>query len=253
MRRRLIVHLGCRRGGANVTAACFHRLGMSLGPFPLVGASNSDPLGRCEALPIADLDRRLHKAIYGFPEEGVDPRLAGHILFNRSKLLPDLRQLPNEWIREGVHRIQTLVQSAEISGFHQPTAALFWDYWNHVLSHFPEVSVHLVFTVRAPRAIASTYVQNGSPVQRVEDVLDLLAAHHSRLAHVRKTWGGPSAVVRFSQEHYGADLRSAVTACGLRWDEAAISECFDPARIEGAAPKVNHPVEQMYEQILSPS
>lgn len=250
MRKRLIIFMTCQRSGSSVTAGCFHRLGMSLGPFPLFGASQREPEGFCEAMPILELNQRMHKAIYGFREDAIDYRLAGQILYNRNSLLPELRQLPSEWIREGIHLVQTLVQSGVVSGFKHPAAALFWDYWNHVLSHFPEVSVHLVFAIRSPHAIASSYVRRSKRPQRIEDVLDLVAGYYSRLLHIRKAWNGPVSVVRFLPEQYRTDLQSAVESCGVRWDEAVFADHFDPARMHYDGQRVNHPVEDMYEQFL---
>lgn len=226
---------------------------MSLGPFPLAGASEHDPLGRYEAAPMLDLGQRLHIATYGFPEETIDYRLAGHILFNRRQLLPDLRQLPNEWIREGIYHVQTLVGSGSVSGFKQPTTALFWDYWNHVLSHFPDVSVHIVLTVRSPHAIASSYLAHDARSRRIEDAYDLIAAYYSSLVQVQESWKGPLSVVRFTPEHYAGDLRTALEACGVPFDESAITGAYDPARIGGESLKVDHPVEGMYELFLDMS
>jgi|LSQX01.1.fsa_nt_gb hypothetical protein len=250
MRKRLIVFMSCQRSGSSVTAGCFHRLGMSLGPFPLFGASDGEPLGFCEALPILEIDHRLHRATYGFQEDGIDYRLAGHILYNRRILLPDVRQLPEEWIREGIGVIQRLVESGEISGFKHPAAALFWDYWAHVLSHFPEVALHLVFLLRAPRAIASSYLRRNGRGGKIDDVLDLVAAYYWRLLQIRKTWSGPAAVVRFDPALYQADLQAAVERCGLAWDEALFAPYFDPARIHCEDQGGNHPVERIYEQLL---
>jgi len=250
VRKHLYVFMTCQRSGSSATAGYFHRLGMSLGPFPLFGASENDPLGFCEAMPVFELDQRMHRAIYGFQDDAIDYRLAGEIVHNRNMLLPEVRQLPEEWVREGIHIVQTLVQSSEISGFKHPATALFWDYWHHVLSHFPEVAVHLIFTIRSPYAIASSHVRRAQRPQRVEDVLNLLAAYYSRLIHIHRTWNGPKTVVHFSAEHYPTSLRAAVESCGLSWDENLFREHFDVSRIHHNDQKVNHPVEEMYETLL---
>lgn len=250
MRKRLIVFLTCQRSGSSVTAGCFHRLGMSLGPFPLFGASEGDPLGFCEAAPFLELNQRLYKATYGFREDAVDYRLAGQILYNRRVLLPDLRHLPEDWIREGIGLVQRLVESGEISGFKHPAAALFWDYWTHVLSHFPEIALHLVFLLRSPQAIASSYARRSRRGERIEDVLGVVAAYYARLLHIRKTWNGPAAMVRFGRAEYQSDLQSAVERCGLAWDETQFASHFDPARIHCEDERGSHPVERIYERLL---
>lgn len=251
MRKRLIVFVTCQRSGSSATAGYLHRQGMSLGPFPLFGVTEDEPKGFCESLPITQLNHRMHRAIYGFQDDTIDYRLAGHIVNNRRLLLPDLRQLPNDWIREGIHLTQAIVQSGDVSGIKHPACVLFWDFWNHVLSHFPEVSVHLIFMMRSPYSIASSLMRRGQRMQPPEDAFDLIAAYYSRFLHIRKSWKGPAHAVRFSTEHYQADLKSAVENCGLCWNEAAFADHFDTDRIHHEEQRVSHPVEEIYEGCLA--
>ena len=57
------------RSGSSLTASIFQELGMSLGPFPLLGADSSNIHGHYESLPLFLLNRKVQEFALGFPDD----------------------------------------------------------------------------------------------------------------------------------------------------------------------------------------
>ena len=67
--RTLVVVFCMHRSGSSLVSNLFHRLGMSLGPFELIGAAESNKYGHFEAVPFCTLNRELQTQIFGFPDD----------------------------------------------------------------------------------------------------------------------------------------------------------------------------------------
>ena len=65
----LVIILSMHRSGSSLTASVLQRLGMSLGPFELMGASPSNPHGHFEAMPICELNRQVQGLFHGFIDD----------------------------------------------------------------------------------------------------------------------------------------------------------------------------------------
>ena len=61
--------LNMHRSGSSFTASAFQELGMSLGPFPLLGADSSNIHGHYESLPFQILNRKVQEFALGFPDD----------------------------------------------------------------------------------------------------------------------------------------------------------------------------------------
>ena len=67
--RTLVALLSMHRSGSSLTTQVLQRLGMSLGPFELIGAEPTNPYGHFEAEPFHRLNRRIQNLAYGFADD----------------------------------------------------------------------------------------------------------------------------------------------------------------------------------------
>ena len=157
--KKLIVFVTCQRTGSSISASLFYHHGMSLGPFALFQGGPNRPHGVCEAMPVFRLNRTLHRIVYGFEEDGIEYGRAGKIMKERNEITLDVGTLPPGLIDHGIETIRFLTSGVPIAGFKHPATVLFWPYWQHVFSRFPELEVIPVFLLRPPTGIAASYAR----------------------------------------------------------------------------------------------
>ena len=68
-RKTFVIMLCMHRSGSSASTRILHRLGMSLGPYELLGAHPTNPHGLFESVPILDLGRRVQQFVHGFMDE----------------------------------------------------------------------------------------------------------------------------------------------------------------------------------------
>ena len=240
MHKHLIVFLGCPECDSDPVLHIFRRLGM------VSDVANSDDDA---ASSVGHLNQRLHTATYGFPECAADLRLAGEILRNRQPLLPELRQIPDEWVRDGIRYIQSLTESAEFAGFLHSGTVLFHEYWHHVLSHFPEIRVHTVMLLHTPEEQAMRLTRS-RPSLPVQELFEFLAAYYLRFLQVRRSRPGSIGLIRLHDPAYASDLMDVLGRCGLKMDDAMRSGITIPPSVRVDFSAEDHPISGFYHQLL---
>ena len=248
---KLIVFLTCRYCGSSVTADIFRRHGTSFGQFPFVQATSEKPYGLYDAAPILEIDRILHRVIYGFPEDSIHYKLAGNIMKNRDLLRPTARQVHPELIRRGRETIRELVSTGTISAFKHPTSVLFWFYWEHVFSGVPDLQIHPIFLIRPPSEIAASCARYADRSEWEPFFYDLIHVYFGRMLEVFRGWTNPKSIVRFTDEHYCDDLRLAIDQCGLTWEASHFESSYQSSKIKRIDKPVDHPVQSLYKHWLS--
>src|ERR1700677_2860847 len=133
--RTLVVVLTMHRSGSSVATSILNRLGMSLGPFELIGASPTNPHGYFEAYPILELNKDVQKLAYGFTEDLPESEEALD-KFVASKGAVPWPEIPADLLSRGRSIIEKLVDSGTISGFKDPRTVLLWPFWKRVMADF---------------------------------------------------------------------------------------------------------------------
>lgn len=244
MRKSLTLFFSCPGGSVTPIQEFFRCAGMSYTASEL----SENPY---DFEMVTRLNQRLHTTIYGFAEGTLGYCTSGQIYRNRRVLLPDVSQLPEEWVHEGITAIQTLTGSAPVTGLFQNGLVLFHDYWHHVLSHFPEISVHQLFILQPPGEILFHLVRQSSERPAPVEILDFLMAYYLRLLQIRKQWKGSSRVIHPTSTTYASDLRRALEQNRLLREGMPHIEHVVPVPSGGEFPILNHPIELTYEKILA--
>ena len=148
--RTLVIILSMHRSGSSLTASVLQRLGLSLGPFELIGASPSNPYGHFEAMPIYELNRKVQERFHGFPDDmPVSQDGLRHFMATRGAW-DSAPAIPGDWMTEGRQLVASLLESGMVSGFKDPRTILVWPFWRRVLEAFPEVRVVPVVLTAQP-------------------------------------------------------------------------------------------------------
>ncbi len=224
----LVVFFCMHRSGSSFATSVFQRLGMSLGPFELLGANESNPHGHFEAAPIVALAQKLQSSALGF--DGDFPRdRAGLQRFveGGGKWPADSESLARQRHR-GRRLIQQLVASGPVTGFKDPRTVLTWPYWESVLKDFPGLRVAALFLLRSPHEIAMSMFQRSRGDCSYEDALDVTAVHFRRMKQIFDQWPGNRAVLQFEPRAFARRAPAAAAMCGLEWDPAGLADLYDP-------------------------
>ena len=99
-KRKVVVLLCMHRSGSSLTANLLQRLGMSLGPFDLIGAEVSNPYGHFEAIPFHILNRKIQEWAFGFADDvPSDPDVLARFVETQGAW-PVGQAIPGEWYEE---------------------------------------------------------------------------------------------------------------------------------------------------------
>ena len=223
----LVVVLSMHRSGSSLTTDILQRLGMSLGPFELIGPAESNKYGHFEAFPIYELDNELLERTSGFPDDV--PRCAKLLRqFCKCEGRWNLQEpIPERMFSRGEQLIQALIESGPVSGFKDPRIPLLWPFWSRVLSSFPGLRVVPIVVVRSPHEVAMSIFSRSRGMLAYRDALDMTAVHFKRMHEIRETWKGDHALVRFDRCRFSKDLRGAAETCGLEWRNEVFADAYD--------------------------
>ncbi len=243
------------RSGSSLTANLLQRLGMSLGPFELMGPAESNPHGHFEAAPVNQLDVELQQRVFGFDgdmplsEEDLRRFLACDGCWNSE------RMISQSDLARGRDQIRQLVESGPLCALKEPRMLLLWPYWIRVLGGFPGLRVVLLTLVRSPHEVAMSIFLRGKGRYAYHDALAVTAVNLRRLQEIRRTWRGEQVLLRFDPQTYAEDMRLAVKVCGLSWQEAAFQEVFDPICKHHDPTRVEHEAQWIFDELsgLPPS
>jgi hypothetical protein len=248
-RRTLVVALAMHRCGSSVTTSVLSRLGMSLGPFLLVGASESNKYGHYESAPFNELNWRLQVEIFGFQRDVPDsPALLDHFLKARGRW--ELGHLPLDGVVErGRRLVAELAASGEIAGFKEPRVPVLWPFWERVFAGFPELRIVLVTMVRSPHEVAMSIFRRSGGEIPYPTALDVTAVHFERMLEILDRWPGDRALVRFDMRVFRDDLRRAAAVCGLPWRDEALDGVYDAECKHHDPVAITHPAQALFDRL----
>jgi glycosyltransferase involved in cell wall biosynthesis len=251
--RTLVVVLCMHRSGSSFVSSVLQKLGMSLGPFQLLGAAKSNKYGHFEAAPFYLLNQKLQTQVFGFPDD----------LPNSPESLAEFRRSEGRWssdvviapaaIKEGESLIHQLVESGTVSGFKDPRTVLLWPFWSQVFSRFPGLRIVPVFTARSPHEIAMSLFMRGKGEYSYRDALDVTAVHFQQMHRIMESCPDGCAVVRYSPDVVAQDLRRAAELCGLDWSPDVLDQLYDAGCRHHLAAVVSHPAQEAFERLGMPS
>ena len=248
--RTLVVILCMHRSGSSLVANLLQRLGMSLGPFELLGASPSNVHGHFEAMPMYRLDQELLTQVFGFSEDiPQSPEVLHRFCQCDGRWSLESSSVPEELFERGRTLIEQLVASGQVSGFKDPRVPLLWPFWSRVFAGFSGLRVVPLFLARSPHEIAMSIFMRSQGALAYGDALDVTAVHFRRLNGIVAAWPGESAVVRFDPRVFAQDLREAAKTCRLAWSEEALSQVYDASCKHHEPATVAHQAEELFCQL----
>ena len=249
----LVVTLCMHRSGSSLTSHLMHRLGMSLGPFELLGPSETNKFGYFEATPIVELNKEVQRQVLGFVGDmPTSPAMlqslcdcSGRWECDQAVLEPAL-QRAEELLRQ-------LVDSAPISGFKDPRVPLLWPFWQQVFARFPGLRVVPLFLLRSPHEIAMSLFMRGEGRLAYRDALDVVAVHFQRMLAIRNACDSACGVIRFDTQAFPDDARRAAELVGLPWCDQLLAELYDPHSKHHEPAVVAHPAQDVFERLCGHS
>ena len=248
-----VVFLLCmHRSGSSLTANALQELGMSLGPYPLLGAHASNRHGHFESLPLQTLNRKVQERALGFSDDVPGSDEVFSRLVETKGMWPEDVEIPDELLHEGRKLLTGLVESGTISGFKDPRTVLTWPFWRQVLRHFPSVRGVVVPLLRSPHEIAMSLCTRSQGVYGYWSSLDLVAVHFARMKAIQLSEDQVASVVRFGSPCFHDDLAQVARFCGLSWNEDEALRAFDPSCVHHEPATVFHEAQILYEELGGP-
>ncbi len=249
--RSLVIILSMHRSGSSLSTGILQSLGMSLGPFELLGANSGNPHGHFEANVILELSRTVQMLAHGFPEDVPDsPETLSRFLGGDGQWDESV-EIPEELVERGRGLIRSLVDSGNISGFKDPRTVLIWPFWERVLAMFPGLRVVPVVLLRSPHEIAMSVFSRSQGQHGYQSSLDVTAVHLGRLRSIVERWSEPVPRVRLGGIHYESDLAEAARRCGLSWDPERSERLLDRSCVHQNPAKIVHPAQRLYDSLCA--
>lgn len=247
--RALVVLLSMHRSGSSLTANILQKLGMSLGPFKLLGAEPSNPHGHFESVPFHDLNRKVQEWAFGFPDDlPNDPAIRAQFLESGAEWPTD-RVIPEEWLEEGERLTRALVESGSPSGFKDPRTVLTWPFWRLVFQRIENLEVVPAILLRSPHEIAMSLCSRARGEQPYWDALDVVGVNLARLKVIADESGGRVPITRFATPHFRTDLQRLVESCGLSWSDETVDRAYDHSCVHQLPAAVSHPAQELFVEL----
>ena len=245
----LVVLFCMHRSGSSFTARLLQSLGMSLGPFALGGADESNPHGHFEALPFLTLNRELQLKAFGFADDLPADAATLRRFRETGGQWPSETAISDSQWQEGRQLIHQLVTSDPVSGFKDPRTALTWPFWQRVLQGFPGLRIVPVFLLRSPHEIAMSLFQRSHGDFCYGDALDAVAVHFRRMKAIRDEWQGEQVDLHFDPQTFTQKVPKAVELCGMKWDESELTTAYDPDCRHHRPAVIAHDAQSLFEQM----
>jgi hypothetical protein len=247
--RTLVAALSMHRCGSSLTAHILQNLGMSLGPFDLIGAEPANPYGHFEAIPFNRLNRRIQSLAYGFTDDLPEsPEILARFLETRGSWDASIH-IPDEFLGEGRSLIRTLIDSGRVSGFKDPRTVLTWPFWERVLADFPGVRIIPLGLIRSPHEIAMSLVSRRGGWRGYWTSLDVIDVHFHRQKQILESHEPGIPCVCFGSPSYLKTLEIAVREVGLTWDACAVLELVDRSAMHQRPAAVAHDAQRLFESM----
>jgi hypothetical protein len=247
--RTLIVMLSMHRCGSSLTTEVFERLGMSLGPFELIGAEPTNPHGHFEAEPFHRLNRRIQNLVFGFTDDlPATPEVLERFCETKGRWDPDTH-VPDDLLDEGRSLIRVLIDSGPVSGFKDPRTVLTWPFWERCLASFPDLRVVPLGLIRSPHEIAMSLVMRRGGWRGYWTSLDVIAVHFQVQQQILDSRAERLPTLCFGSPTYLKTLEVAVRQAGLTWNAAAVLELFDSTAVHQLPAVVAHQAQDLFESM----
>jgi len=245
----LALLLCMHRGGSSFAASVFQELGMSLGPFPLMGAHSSNIHGHYESLPFYMLNRKVQEIALGFPDDVPTSEEVLARFLDGKGTWPEGVKIPDELFDEGRRLVAGLVGSGGISGFKDPRTVLTWPFWRQVLQEFHSVRVVVVPLLRSPHEIAMSLCTRSEGALGYWASLDLIAVHFRRMKAILESVNQATRAIGFGSESFLDDLAEATRSCGLSWNKEDALRVFDRTCVHYEPATIFHEAQALYEEL----
>src|SRR5271166_6558382 len=245
----LVILLCMHRSGSSLTASSFQELGMSLGPFPLLGATTNNIHGHFESQPFSMLNRKVQEIALGFPDDVPTSEEVLARFLDGKGIWPEGVKIPDELFDEGRRLVAGLVGSGGISGFKDPRTVLTWPFWRQVLQEFHSLRVVVVPLLRSPHEIAMSLCTRSDGALGYWASLDMIAVHFGRMKAILESVNQATRAIRFGSGSFLDDLAEAARFCGLTWNEADALRVFDRACVHHEPATVVHEAQALYEEL----
>lgn len=247
-KRKVVVLLCMHRSGSSLTANLLQRLGISLGPFDLIGAEVSNPYGHFEARPSHIINRNVQHWAFGFPDDVPgDPEVLARFVETQGAW--PSKPVPDEWFAEARTFVEQLAASGPVSGFKDPRTALTWPFWKRVLESVEDVEVVPVALLRSPHEIAMSLCTRSRGEMPYWQAMDVVGVHLTRMKDAVAEAGGAARIVRFGTSHFRADLRSLVESTGVAWDDAIVDQVYDRSCVHHLPAIVPHAAQDALDDL----
>jgi hypothetical protein len=247
--RTLIVLLSMHRCGSSLTTQVLERLGMSLGPFELIGAEPTNPYGHFEAQPFVQLNRRIQNLVFGFSDDLPEsPEVLERFRETKGRWDPDT-YVPDDFLAEGRSLVRALIDSGQISGFKDPRTVLTWPFWERVLASFPDVRVMPLGLIRSPHEIAMSLVTRRGGWRGYWSSLDMIAIHFRLQQQILDGQAERIPSLCFASPYYLKALEIAVKHAGLTWNAAEALDLFDSSAVHQLPAAVTHEAQALFESM----
>lgn len=244
--RTLVVLLTMHRSGSSLTASILQKLGMSLGPFELLGAEPTNPHGHFESIPFHSLNREVQEWAFGFPDDlPNDPETHARFLASQGAWPTD-RDIPDEWLEEGERLTRVLIESGSPSGFKDPRTVLTWPFWQRVFQRIENLEVAPAILLRSPHEIAMSLCSRANGEYPYWDALDVAGVNLRRLKAIADEHDGRVPVARFATPHFRADLERLARICGLSWRDEIVDQVYDHSCVHHLPAAVSHPAQELF-------
>ncbi|HEY1598103.1 MAG TPA: hypothetical protein VGG64_00775 [Pirellulales bacterium] len=245
----LVVILSMHRCGSSLTARLFQHLGMSLGPFELGEANDSNKYGHFEAQPFVLLNREFQLKQFGFEGDLPDDPDTFRRYCDRDGRWNSEDSISDEAIARGRGVVDRLMQSGTICGFKDPRTVQVWPFWQRVFEGLPALRVVPLFLIRGPHEIAMSLFRRSQGERDYAQALQVSAIHFRRMKDILDQWSGPAAVVQFEPQIYSLQARQAAELCGLLWSDTALAEAYDASCRHHEASTIDDPAQWAFEAL----
>jgi hypothetical protein len=249
-RRTLAVVVTMHRSGSSAMANILERLGMSLGPFELLGASPTNRHGHFEAMPFYQLDQKLQGQVFGFTEDIPESQdVLRSFCKSEGRWNLEGSSVTEEQLAYGKKLVEQLTAAGQVSGFKDPRVPVLWPFWSRVFADFPDLRVVPVFLVRSPHEIAMSMFTRAKGRFSYRDALDVTAVSLKCLRDIRNSWPGEQVLVRFDPRVLADDMRQAAKVLGLDWSEERFREAYDPSDLHYVPTHIDHESQQLFNEL----
>jgi len=247
-KRKVVVLLCMHRSGSSLTANLLQRLGMSLGPFDLIGAEVSNPYGHFEAIPFHIINRKIQDWAFGFADDvPSDPEVLARFVETQGAW--PSKPVPEEWFQEARDYVGHLAASGQVSGFKDPRTVLTWPFWKRVFDSIDQIEVAPVALLRSPHEIAMSLCTRSRGNMPYWHAMDVVGVHLARMKEVVAEAGDAARIVRFGTSHFMSDARRLVESCGLNWDDAIVDQVYDRTCVHHQPAIVPHAAQESLNDI----